>query len=117
MVITPTDLNEIATACKSLSDPTRLRILQYLASCCEEVDVDEKGAAHRTKGVTAGSICCEVTGGMKVTSNISHHLKELKNAGLIKMRKDGRMVRCSLDRDRLQQVEEFVQNLLNPTNC
>lgn len=68
------DLNEfetLATACKALSHPARLAILQILA---------RQGSC----------ICGEIVDVMPLSqATISQHLKVLKDAGLVKGRIDG----------------------------
>ena len=63
---------------KALSDETRLRILSLMKE---------------------GEICvCDIAGTLKMTQpNISFHLSMLKEAGLIKDRKNGRWVHYSLN--------------------
>ena len=54
----PSSSAGIAAMCKALGDPTRLRILEFLRSCCCPVAVDETGEVRRTQGPTAGEVCC-----------------------------------------------------------
>lgn len=63
---------------KALSDETRLKILSLMKE---------------------GEICvCDIAGTLNMTQpNISFHLSMLKEAGLIKDRKDGRWVHYSLN--------------------
>ncbi len=74
---------------RTLSDSTRLRIIEQLA--------------RRELTVT------EVARGLRMSQPlVSWHLHRLKRAGLIKMHREGREVRCSLDRAR---VAEYAQTL------
>lgn len=41
-------------------------------------------------------------------STVSHHLKELRNAGLIRCEKHGQTVCCSADPGALEEVERFL---------
>ncbi|MFQ5835459.1 MAG: ArsR/SmtB family transcription factor [bacterium] len=60
---------------KALSDETRLRIVHLLIAAGKEL------------------CCCEITDSLEESQyNISRHLKILKNAALIKDRKEGRWV-------------------------
>jgi len=81
----------IARAFRALGDPTRLRIVEILACCPETLP-------------TAGEICCEVTGLETINSTISHHLKELREAGLIEMERQGKSRCCSLNRETLKEM-------------
>ena len=67
---------KLAEQFRALGDPTRLRIFRLLT-------------AHSGEGMTAGEVCQSVCGAAKITSTVSHHLKELRNAGLIQVRRSG----------------------------
>ena len=111
------DLDSLALACKALGDPTRLKILRALSQCHSEVEVDADGTARELIGQTAGEVCCIVTGDSKINSHISHHLKELRNAGLINMQKKGRSVICSLNVAKISFLREFMQDLDPSAEC
>jgi ArsR family transcriptional regulator len=70
-------MNKLLTVFKALSDETRLRILSLMKE---------------------GEICvCDIAETLSMTQpNISFHLSMLKEAGLIKDRKNGRWVHYSL---------------------
>src|SRR5690606_32310030 len=75
-----TELSRITDAFKALSDPTRLRIVRLMAANDEEVCV------------------CELVDSLEVPQyHVSRHLKELRNARLLRARRDGRWVYYSLD--------------------
>ena len=55
-----------------------------------EITVDNRtGAARRVDGVTVGEVCCFVTGEDRITSTLSHHLRELRLAGLVDVERRG----------------------------
>lgn len=93
---------------KALGDPTRLRIFDFLRCCCGPVAVGEEGEVRPVQGPTVGEVCCQVTGADKITSTVSFHLKELRNAGLIVMEKRGKNMICSLDRDALRKLAAYL---------
>lgn len=96
---------------KALGDPTRLRIFEFLACCCRPVAVGEEGEVRPVDGPTVGEVCCQVTGVDKITSTISFHLKELRNAGLITMERRGKNMICGVDRDAVRRLATHLAEL------
>ena len=43
------------------------------------------------------------------TSVVSHHLKELRNAGVIQCEKRGQWVYCAPDEEVLKEIAEFIE--------
>lgn len=39
---------------------------------------------------------------------VSHHLKELVNAGLVETEKDGKFVQCRISQDGIQGLRDFI---------
>jgi ArsR family transcriptional regulator, arsenate/arsenite/antimonite-responsive transcriptional repressor len=79
---------------KALADETRQKIMALC--CCQQLSV---GAIAETLGVSQPTI--------------SHHLKILKNAGLVRAERDGKEVLYTLIQERLtlaccQVVENFA---------
>ena len=85
-----TDQNEIALIAKAIGHPARIAILQYLlqknACVCGDI-VGEIGLAQAT---------------------VSQHLKELKQAGLIKGDIDGRKVCYCIDNSKWDIVKDLL---------
>jgi len=75
---------------KALSDPTRLRIVKDLLRCVGPFTVDREGMVRDQCGLTVGEVCCQITGVEKQSSTISHHLRELRLAGLVDVERRGR---------------------------
>ena len=95
---------QVAKFAKALSHPARVAILQLLIqkqSCiCGDI-VDELPIAQST---------------------VSQHLKELKQAGLIKGNIDGASICYCVDTEQLQNAKDILNQLLStiiltPTTC
>ena len=96
---------QLSVMFKALGDPTRLRIFEFLRSCCGPVAVEESGdvrpvgypdGVEQSSLPTVGEVCCKITGEERITSTISFHLKELRQAGLIVMEKRGKNMICGI---------------------
>ena len=96
------DTHRLAAIFKALSDPNRLAILQMLREECGGECRFEAGGEGKTVSEIAG--CCEVG-----LSTVSHHLKELRQAGLIDCEKRGQWVHCSPNARALAAVERFLK--------
>lgn len=62
-------------------------------------------------GVTAGEVCCHITGADKITSTVSQHLHELEEAGIIQIERKGKYMVCSLRQDRLLELSDYLRQL------
>ncbi len=111
---------------KALGDPTRLRIFQYLRSCCcGRAAVDEAtGDAHTlltmapAEAPSVGEVCCRVMGSEKITSALSVHLKELRTAGLIQMERRGKHILCTVNPEAVALLARyFSQETQNNDGC
>lgn len=101
------DENELARRFKALGDPTRLRIFALLRDCCQPVALENDGAVRPAEGPTVGEVCCRLTGAGKITSTLSAHIKELRDAGLIVCEKRGKYVVCAVDPRALTALAAF----------
>ena len=86
-------LKELREYYKALSDGARLRILEQLAR--HELTVSELARGLRMSQPL-----------------VSWHLRRLVRTGLIKMKREGREVRCSIDRTRLHEYEREFNSLI-----
>lgn len=102
------DDRDAALMFKALGDPTRLRIFKFLQSCAEQVALEEGGEVHPLQGPTVGEVCCHLTGVEKITSTVSFHLKELRNAGLIAMEKQGKYMICCVEKEAMQKLRSYL---------
>lgn len=95
---------QLSAMFKALGDPTRLRIFEFLRSCCGPVAVEDSGNVRPVDFgggelpmlPTVGEVCCRITGEEKISSTISFHLKELRQAGLIVMERRGKNMICGI---------------------
>ncbi len=86
---------------KALSDENRLAIFQLIRERCGPCCVTEE---------QAGNCVSEIARHFDLAlSTVSHHLKELRNAGLIQCERRGQWVYCTPNDDVLKQIEEFLK--------
>jgi ArsR family transcriptional regulator len=100
---------------KALGDPTRLHIFEFLRSCCCPVAVEETGDVRPVLGPTVGEVCCHVTGAEQINSKISHHLKELRLAGLITVERRGKNMICGVNREALAALAAYLGSDISET--
>lgn len=86
---------------KALSDPIRVRLLQFLSqgrACC--------GLPAADGADTGDGICvCEFESGFHLAqSKVSYHLKVLKEAGLVREKTRGKWTYYSLRRETAQEL-------------
>ena len=96
---------------KALGDPTRLRIFEFLCSCCCPVAVEETGDIRPVSGPTVGEVCCHITGIERITSTVSFHLKELRLAGLITVERRGKNMICGLRPEIMPMMTAYFSEL------
>jgi DNA-binding transcriptional ArsR family regulator len=88
------DIEIIAKALKELGHPTRLAIFKRLVKSGEQ-------------GIAVGVVQEE----LKVPgSTLSHHISSLASAGLIKQRREGRVLYCVVEYEKLLSVIAFLQD-------
>ncbi len=102
---------------KALSNEQRLNIFMMIyKQCC--VSKDGKGDSEFK---VKGSSCCpafgsiekaftKICGCMKLSkSTISHHFKELQNAGLIICEREGQNFRCRVNEKAVDSIKKFFE--------
>jgi len=96
------DIERFAAIFAALSNPHRLELFKRLTSCCV--------SARSCDGDSDTCRCVgDLTEGIDIApSTASHHLKELRQAGLIKTRKRGRLIECWVDPRVLKDLAEFL---------
>lgn len=102
---------------KALGDPTRLRIFDFLRSKCCAVALESTGGVRPLAGPSVGEVCCHVTGLDKINSTISHHLKELRLAGLITVEKRGKFMICDVNEPAIEQLTAYLDSTPQSPTC
>lgn len=94
-------LEKYAEIFKALSNPNRLKIFRNLATCCTPGTV---GIIESNNTACVGDIGKDLD---IVPSTVSHHLKELRRAGLIKTIRRGQNIECWVDPEILEELKIF----------
>ncbi len=113
-------MSATAAMFKALGDPTRLRIFEFLCRQCGPVAVEDNGDVRPVLGPTVGEVCCHITGAGRINSTISHHLKELRLAGLITIERRGKNMICGVNREAVASLASYlggVVSLLKSSDC
>jgi len=97
-----TDVEALAAAFKALGHPQRLKIFLELATCCAPGCCETNPASMRR---CAGELGANLA---LAASTVSHHLKELRLAGLMHIERRGRRIECWLDLDALQRLAALL---------
>lgn len=86
---------------KALSNPHRLLLFLRLLECCEKPKVcDPKRGYCACIGELGEDLGIAL-------STLSHHINELRKAGLIRMERDGKRILCSIERDVVMKIGEL----------
>jgi len=96
-------IQQQAEAFKALSNPHRLALFRRLMSCCAPGTVcDAEQEARMCVG--------DLGEGLEIApSTLSHHLKELNRAGLIRMERNGKNIHCWVEPAVLDAITEFFK--------
>ena len=102
-----TDIEQSADRFKALSNPHRLALFQRLTSCCAP------GTACDPSQMSVGELGEAVD---IAPSTLSHHLKELNRAGLVRMERRGKQVLCWVEPTTLEELAALFTAPLGQTN-
>lgn len=94
-------LEKLADIFKALCNPNRLSIFRRLANCCKPGTI---GILHPPQTACVGELGQELD---IVPSTVSHHIKELKRAGLIRTRRNGQNIECWVEPEALEELKAF----------
>jgi ArsR family transcriptional regulator len=92
----PVKLSEeqIHLIARALADPRRLELLRQIGSCTKPMQCADIRGCHSVSAAT-----------------LSHHMKELETAGLIKVTREGKFASYLLRRDMLQAYTGLLAEL------
>lgn len=98
------DIERFAQMFKAMANPHRLKILLELASCATseggfETDEDQVENCQQEFASDLGL----------APSTVSHHFKELRQAGLLKMRRHGKTVYVWIDKEALESIRQLLK--------
>ena len=96
------EIHRFAEIFKALSSPNRLHIFLRLVSCCPPGTKCISDAAVRR-------CASELGRGLEIDpSTVSHHLKELRHSGLIRMERRGKNMLCWIDPETVLAVANLL---------
>ncbi|MGA8830687.1 MAG: ArsR/SmtB family transcription factor [Desulfomonilaceae bacterium] len=96
------DLERYSEVFKALSNPNRLAIFLHLVACCPPgTSCSFEEEVQRCIG--------DLGKGLQIApSTISHHIKELRIAGLIHVAKKGRFTKCWVDAETVRRLTDLL---------
>jgi ArsR family transcriptional regulator, arsenate/arsenite/antimonite-responsive transcriptional repressor len=95
-------LQKFSEMFKALSNPHRLEIFLRLASCCPS---GSRSATEQESRRFVG----ELAHGLKIApSTVSHHIKELRQAGLITVERIGKNIECRIDEQAVAELATLL---------
>jgi ArsR family transcriptional regulator len=98
------DEGQLAARLKALSNPNRLQIFRQLALCCEV------GASCGSDDQAMRRCVGELGKGLGLAaSTVSHHIKELRHAGLIRVERRGQKIHCWIDAEVVRSLADFFR--------
>jgi ArsR family transcriptional regulator len=99
------NIEKFAEMFKALSNPHRLKIFLRLASCCQPGTATSIDTNMESEGCACVGELGQDLG--IVPSTISHHIKELRQAGLIRMERRGQKIECRVDPETVAALKGF----------
>jgi ArsR family transcriptional regulator, arsenate/arsenite/antimonite-responsive transcriptional repressor len=99
------EVDRIALLFGALSSPQRLRIFLHLATCCDSrscCEASTEGIRHCVGDLGRGLDLA--------ASTVSHHIKELRRAGLLRVERNGQRIECWIVEDTVDLLAEFLDD-------
>jgi ArsR family transcriptional regulator, arsenate/arsenite/antimonite-responsive transcriptional repressor len=97
------DMKRMSAAFKALSNETRLSVFDKISigPCKATMSKDERQCV------------CSIADNFNISlSTISHHMKELRNAGLIDCEKKGQFIFCQPNEETIKMMIEYLSNII-----
>ncbi len=110
-------LSNYAKIFKALSNEQRLKIFLMIYKNCCAPEGSKVGSEFRFRDKS----CCNIKGSLEKAftkicdcmnlsrSTISHHFKELQNAGLIICEREGQIYRCRVNEEVVNNIRNFLK--------
>ncbi len=96
------EVHRLAEIFKALANPNRLHIFMRLVSCCPPgTRCSSEAAMRQCVGELGQDLDID-------PSTVSHHLKELRRAGLIRVERRGKNILCWVDRETVEAVANML---------
>lgn len=95
----------LAEIFKALSNPHRLRIFTRLASCCPPGTVCALDDEMTSRCVSDLGAELNIA-----PSTLSHHIKELSRAGLLRLERRGKYIDCRIDLETVAMLRQFFNS-------
>ncbi len=92
---------DLARAFKALGDPTRLAIFELIREATEPAQGLSPKELENSISQIAGQFDLSL-------STVSHHIKELRGAGLVRCERRGQSIYCTVEPDVLRQVGSYL---------
>ena len=104
------ELSKLTKIFKALSNEQRLRLFCMLYEGCQEKaskkqrkKSDDKCCGSMERAFTTACDCMSLS-----RSTISHHFKELQNAGLITCTRNGQSFVCTVNDETIEAIRSFL---------
>jgi ArsR family transcriptional regulator, arsenate/arsenite/antimonite-responsive transcriptional repressor len=102
------DISRFAEIFRALSNPNRLRIFLRMVSCCPPGTKCEAGIGLR-------QCVGELGRGLEIdSSTVSHHIRELRQSGLIRVERRGKNMLCWVDPETVLQAANLLTGFSLP---
>lgn len=104
--------DRLAVMFKALSNPQRLRLFIKLMNACPTGECPRVSQAEMRRCV--GDLGKDLG---VAASTVSHHLKELRQAGLMQVERRGKMIECWVNEDAVGQLAAFFAEPREMSAC